>query len=96
MGEFVQEFRRVVRDSGYKRRLLIKEFKIGINGIIRRKLIKAECSPKSIKQWYKRTTNLDKDWRESKREKEKLRERREIEAQALRLNTSANTGRAQR
>jgi len=45
MEEFVQEFRRVVRDSGYKRRLLIK---IGINGIIRRKLIEAECSPKSI------------------------------------------------
>jgi len=69
-----------------------------MNGIIRRKLIEAECSPKSIGQWYryKRATNFDKHWRESKREKEKLRERREIKAQALRLNTSANAGGAQR
>jgi len=61
MKEFVQEFRRVVRDSGYKRRLLIKEFKRGMNGIIRRKLIEAEFFPKSIGQWHKRATNLDKD-----------------------------------
>jgi len=34
MEEFVQEFRRVARRSGYKRRSLIKEFKQGINGTI--------------------------------------------------------------
>ena len=32
--ESVQEFRRVVRESEYKRRLLVKEFKRGINNII--------------------------------------------------------------
>ena len=32
--EFVQEFRRVARDSGYKERLLIEEFKRGINATI--------------------------------------------------------------
>ena len=32
--EFVQEFRRVARRSGYERRLLVEEFKRGINGTI--------------------------------------------------------------
>jgi len=40
----------VSRGSRYKRRLLIKEFKKEMNGIIRRKLIEAEYSPKSIGQ----------------------------------------------
>ena len=32
--EFVQEFRRVVRESRYKGRLLVEEFKRGINATI--------------------------------------------------------------
>ena len=32
--EFVQKLRKVVRRSGYKRKLLIKEFKRGINEVI--------------------------------------------------------------
>ena len=32
--EFVQEFRRAARESGYKRRPLMKEFKRGINTTI--------------------------------------------------------------
>ena len=47
--EFVQEFRRAVRSSGYEGRLLVEEFKQGINRVIRRKLIEAERPPKSIK-----------------------------------------------
>ena len=42
MEEFVQEFKRVVRGSGYKGQFLIEEFKRGINRAIRRKLIEAE------------------------------------------------------
>ena len=42
MEEFVQKLRRVVRESRYKERLLIKEFKREINRIIRRKLIETE------------------------------------------------------
>jgi len=34
MEEFIQEFRRAERGSGYKRCLLIEEFKRDINGII--------------------------------------------------------------
>ena len=77
MEEFVQKFRRVARKSGYKGRLLIEEFKRGINGIIRRKLIEAERPLTSIEQWYKCATNLDRHWRESKRKKEKLKEQQE-------------------
>jgi len=40
--EFVQEFRRVARGSGYEERLLTKEFKREINAIICQKLIESE------------------------------------------------------
>jgi len=43
MEKFMQKFRRVARDSGYEGRLLIKEFKCGMNGTIRQRLIKLEC-----------------------------------------------------
>jgi len=47
--EFVQKFRKAVRVSRYKERLLIEKFKKGMNNVIRQKLIKVECSPKNIK-----------------------------------------------
>ena len=50
MDEFVQMFKQVARDSSYGERLLIEEFKRKMNSKIRRKLIKMEFSPKSIKQ----------------------------------------------
>ena len=40
MEEFVQEFKKAVRGSGYEGRPLMEEFKRGINRGIRRKLIK--------------------------------------------------------
>ena len=49
--EFVQEFKQAVRGSGYERRLLVEEFKQGMNGGIRRKLMEAENPPASIEQW---------------------------------------------
>ena len=60
MEEFVQEFRRAARGSGYEGRPLVEEFKKGINGVIRRKLMEAERPPTSIEQWYKCATNLDR------------------------------------
>ena len=48
MEEFVQEFKRVARGSGYEGRPLVKEFKREINGGIRRKLIEVENLPASI------------------------------------------------
>ena len=50
MEEFMQEFKRTARGSGYEGRLLVEEFKRGINGGIRRKLIEAENPPVSIEQ----------------------------------------------
>jgi len=46
--EFVQEFKRVARGSGYEGRLLVEEFKRRMNKGIRRKLMEAENPPASI------------------------------------------------
>jgi len=70
MEEFVQEFRRATRESGYEGRPLVEEFKRGMNGAIKRKLMEVERPPTSIKQWYKHATNLDRHWRKSRREEE--------------------------
>jgi len=48
--EFVQEFKRAARGSGYKGQPLIEEFKRGMNGGIQRKLMEAENLPASIEQ----------------------------------------------
>ena len=77
MEEFVQEFKRTARGSGYEGRPLVEEFKRGINGGIRRKLMEAENPPSSIEQWYRRATALDRNWRESRKEEERLRGKKE-------------------
>ena len=59
--EFVQEFQRAARSSRYERRLLVEEFKRGINRVIRRKLMKTEYQPSSIEQWYDRVIALYKN-----------------------------------
>ena len=66
-----------------------------MNRIIQQKLIESECLSKSIEQWYERIKNLDKHYRVSRREEERLRKRREIELTALRVNVLVNTSRAQ-
>ena len=43
MEEFLQEFRRAARNSRYKRRLLVEEFKREMNGAIRQNLMEVEC-----------------------------------------------------
>jgi len=75
MEEFVQEFKRVARGSGYEGRPLIEEFKRGMSGGIWRKLMEAENLPTSIEQWYRRATALDRNWRESRREEERLKKK---------------------
>ena len=66
-----------MRGSRYEERPLIEEFKRGINSVIRRKLMKAENQPGSIKQWFKRATVLDRNWRESRRKEERLKKWKE-------------------
>ena len=61
MEEFVQKFKRAARGSGYEGRLLMEEFKRGMNGGIRRKLMEVENPPASIEQWYRRAMALDRN-----------------------------------
>ena len=46
-----------------------------MNGGIRRKLMEAENPPTSIENWYRRVTALDRNWRESIREEERLKKK---------------------
>ena len=46
--EYVQEFKRAARESGYEGRALIDKFKRGLNGTIKRKLVEAESLPSTI------------------------------------------------
>jgi len=46
--EYVQEFKKVARGSGYEGRPLIEEFKRGLNEAIRRKLAEEEEPPSTI------------------------------------------------
>jgi len=62
---------------------LVEEFKRGINRGVRRKLMEAENLPTSIEQWYRRAMALDRNWRESKREEERLRGKKEVGEGAL-------------
>ena len=80
MEEFVQVFKRMARGSGYKEQPLIEEFTRGI----RRKLVEVENPPVSIEQWYRRATALDRNWRESRREEERMRGKKEVAGGALR------------
>jgi len=48
-----------------------------VNRIIRRKLMKAEKPSMDIEQWYKYATNLNRHWRESRREEERLKGKKE-------------------
>ena len=93
MEEFVQEFRRVARDSGYEGRALVEEFKKGTNRIIGRKLIETERPSTSIKQQYEHATNLDRYQKESKREEERLKERKNSGNQGQRQTGMGNNQR---
>jgi len=49
--KYVQEFKKIARESSYEERPLIEEFKRELNGAIRRKLAKAEELPSTIGKW---------------------------------------------
>ena len=79
MEEFIQEFKRTARGSRYKGRSLVEKFKREMNEVIRRKLMEAENQPGSIEQWFRRATALNRNWRESRREEERLKGRKNRE-----------------
>jgi len=76
MEEFIQEFKRTVRGSGYEGRPLVEEFKREMNRAIRRKLMEAKNQLGPIEQWYRRITALDRNWRESRKEEERSRKKK--------------------
>ena len=49
--EYVQEFKKIARESEYEGWPLLEEFKRELNGGIRRNLAEAESSPSSIEEW---------------------------------------------
>jgi len=48
-----------------------------MNGGIRRKLMEVENPLTSIENWYRRAMALDRNWRESRREEERLQGKKE-------------------
>jgi len=70
--EYVQEFKKIARESGYERRPLIEEFKRGLNGAIRRKLAEAEELPTTIGEWQERAVRLNRNQRQSRAEERVL------------------------
>ena len=93
MEEFVQDFKRVARGSGYEGYLLIEEFKRGMNGSVRRKLMEVENQLATIEHWFRRAIILDRNYRESRREEERLREKKETNrALAPRTNQQGAPG----
>jgi len=75
--EFVQDFKRIARESRYEGRPLIEEFKRCINRSIRRKLMEAENQLATIEHWFKKAIALNRNWRESRREEKRLRKERD-------------------
>jgi len=61
--EYVQEFKRAARGSGYKETALVEEFKRGLSGAIRRRLAETETPPTTIVQWQERAVQLDHNMR---------------------------------
>jgi len=70
--EYVQEFKKVTRGSSYEGRPLIKEFKRGLSGAIRRKLAEAEEPLSTIGEWQERAVRLDRNQRQSRAEERML------------------------
>ena len=64
--KYVQEFKNITRESGYKGQSLIKKFKRGLSRGIRRKLAKVESLLCIIEKWQERAIRLDRNQRQSK------------------------------
>jgi len=70
--EYVQIFKKISRGSGYEERPLIEEFKRGLSGNIRRRLVEAEAPPATIEEWWERSVRLDRNLRQSRAEEKVL------------------------
>jgi len=66
--KYIQEFKKVAKGSSYEGQLLIEEFKRGLNGAIRRKLVEVEEPLSTIGEWQERAVRLDRNQRQSRAE----------------------------
>jgi len=85
--EYVQEFKRAARGSGYEGKALVEEFKRGLSGAIRRRLAEAKMPPTTTVQWQKRAVQLDCNMRQSRAE-EKILGNREGNAACLAMGNA--------
>ena len=74
--EYVQIFKKVLKESGYEGRPLIEEFKRRLNGNIWRRLAEAESPFTTIEEWWERSVRLDRNLRQSRTEEKVLGEKR--------------------
>jgi len=70
--EYVQEFKKVVRESSYKGQSLIEEFKRGLSRALKRKLAEVENPSHTIEEWQERAVRLDRNQRQSRAEERML------------------------
>jgi len=61
--EYVQDFKKIAKGSGYEGQSLIEEFKRGLNGAIRKKLAEAEELLITIEEWQERAIRLKTETR---------------------------------
>ena len=67
--EYIQEFKKITRESRYERWPFIEEFKRGLNRGIKKKLAETKSPSSSIEEWQERLVRLDRNQRQSRTEK---------------------------
>ena len=77
--EYVQIFKKVSRGSSYKGRPLVKEFKRGLNGNIKRRLAETKSPLVTIDEWWERSVRLDRNLRQSRVEEKVLEGKRAVQ-----------------
>jgi len=61
--EYIQEFKKIARESRYERQFFIEKFKRGLSERIRRKLAEAKSPPCTIKEWQEKVVRLNRNQR---------------------------------
>ena len=67
--KYIQQFKKITRESRYERWPFIEEFKRGLNRGIKKKLAETKSPSSSIEEWQERLVRLDRNQRQSRTEK---------------------------
>ena len=71
--KYIQEFKKIIRGSRYKRQFFIEKFKRGLSKGIRRKLAEVESPLYTIKEQQKKAVKLNQNQRQSRVEERMLK-----------------------